>query len=102
MAPIHDLLLQGGSPHRHAPRTRSEQVMSTKQVVERPAEQPSERDGEAARRQALIGASVLRALGQPAGLHRVQVRPLWAAYYRVNVFVGPDIFTATVAHSYFL
>jgi hypothetical protein len=51
---------------------------------------------------AAIGDHVLRALGQPPGLHRVQVRRLWEGFIRVNVFVGADAASATVAHSFFL
>jgi hypothetical protein len=51
---------------------------------------------------ALIGAQVIRTLGEPNGLHTVQVRRLWEDHYRVNVFVGVDATTAKVAHSYFL
>jgi hypothetical protein len=57
---------------------------------------------ERARRSALIAAHVLRALGQPDALHRVQVRHLWEDNYRVNVLVGADAAQAKVAHSYFL
>ena len=53
-------------------------------------------------RNALIGGHVLRALGQPAALYRLEVRRLWDDHYRVNVFVGPDAAFASVAHSYFL
>lgn len=49
-----------------------------------------------------IGANVLRELGQPADFQSVQVRPLWAGHYRVNVLVGGTAAMATVAHSYFL
>lgn len=51
---------------------------------------------------ARIGALVLRELGQPAHFQAVQVRPLWAGHYRVNVLVGGNAASATVAHSYFL
>jgi hypothetical protein len=54
------------------------------------------------RRDALLGGQVLRALGQPGVPHAVQVRPLWDGHYRVNVFVGADITSLRVAHSYFL
>jgi hypothetical protein len=57
---------------------------------------------ERARRSALIGAHVLRALGQPEGLHGVQVRHLWEDHYRVNVLVGVNAASARVAQSYFL
>jgi hypothetical protein len=52
--------------------------------------------------EAVVGDNVLSALGRPAGLHRVQVTRVWADNYRVNVFVGPDAASFTVAHSYFL
>jgi hypothetical protein len=51
---------------------------------------------------ARIGVHVLRELGQPADFQTVQVRPLWAGHYRVNVLVGGNAASATVAHSYFL
>jgi hypothetical protein len=49
-----------------------------------------------------ISKQVLLGLGQPQGLHLVQVRFLWEDHYRVNVFVGVDAASAKVAHSYFL
>jgi hypothetical protein len=51
---------------------------------------------------ALIGEQILHALGRPRALLRVQVRRLWEDHYRANVFVGADIASAQVAHSYFL
>ena len=51
---------------------------------------------------AVISKQVLLGLGQPDGLHLVQVRMLWEDHYRVNVFVGVDAASAKVAHSYFL
>lgn len=51
---------------------------------------------------AAIGGHVLGALGRPGGLFGVQVRRLWGDRYRVNVLVGPDAASTTVAHSYFL
>jgi hypothetical protein len=50
----------------------------------------------------LIGKQVLGALGQPGGLLKTEVRPLWQDHFRVNVFVGVDAASARVAHSYFL
>jgi hypothetical protein len=50
----------------------------------------------------VIAKHVMDTLGQPGDLHRVQVRPLWEGYYRVNVLVGVDAASAKVAHSYFL
>src|SRR5688572_16871357 len=51
---------------------------------------------------AKIGNDVLRTLGQPSDLHRLQVRVLWKDHYRVNVLVGMDILSSKVAHSYFV
>jgi hypothetical protein len=51
---------------------------------------------------AVIGEQVIRALGRPGGLQKVQVRPLWEDHYRVNVLVGADAASAKVAHSYFV
>src|SRR4051794_7719494 len=51
---------------------------------------------------ALVGEQVLHALGEPSDLLKVQVRALWEATYRVNVFVGVDAASARVAHSYFV
>jgi hypothetical protein len=51
---------------------------------------------------ALIAEQVLHALGKPGDLLKVQVRPLWEDYCRVNVWVGVDAVSARVAHSYFL
>jgi len=50
----------------------------------------------------LVGEQVLHTLGTPPNMLTVQVRLLWNDRYRVNVFVGPDAASATVAHSYFL
>lgn len=49
-----------------------------------------------------IGEHVLRTLGRPADLLRVEVRRLWADRYRVNVLVGADASAITIAHSYFV
>jgi hypothetical protein len=73
--------------------------MQTKQQEENHAE------GEKQLRQqlqAIIGEQVMQILGQPGGLHRVQVRKLWDDCYRVNVYTGRDAASAIVAHSYFL
>lgn len=73
--------------------------MPTKQQGEQHKdEQADKRQG----RVTAIGNHVLRALGQPGNLQRVQVRPLWADCYRVNVLVGIDAASVRIAHSYFL
>jgi hypothetical protein len=51
---------------------------------------------------AVIGGNVLRALGQPGTLLRVEVRPLWEDRYRVNVLVGLDAASVRVSDSFFL
>ena len=51
---------------------------------------------------ALIREQVIHALGEPAGLHKVQVQRLWEDHYRVNVLVGSDATSAKIVNSYFL
>lgn len=68
---------------------------------------PADRDdgskrGEAGLLEAVVRDNVLFELGQPAGLHRLQVKCVWGNNYRVNVFVGGDVASFKVAHSYFL
>ena len=74
--------------------------MTTVQREGPPARPPEADDG----RQLLarIRRQVLQALGEPAGLRGVHVKPLWENHYRANVVVGRDVTTAAVAHSYFL
>lgn len=51
---------------------------------------------------ALIAEQVVHALGQPEGLYKVRVHPLWGNYFRVNVLIGLDAASLRVANSYFL
>jgi hypothetical protein len=77
----------------------TENAMATKQQDD----PPTGTDGASHRqRNAVIGGHVLHGLGQPGGLLRVDVRPLWPDHFRVNVLVGSDAASARVAHSYFL
>ena len=80
--------------------------MVTKEQEKQSAESDKQEKQERQERQtkiiALISKNVTRTLGQPSNLIRVQVRPLWADYFRVNVLVGPDVASLKVAHSYFL
>jgi hypothetical protein len=67
------------------------------------AAQPADlKQPERVSRDEVISGHVLRALGRPCTLHRIQVRQLWEDHYRVNVFVGSDAASALIAHSYFL
>jgi hypothetical protein len=50
----------------------------------------------------LIGEQVMYALGEPADLLCVQVRPLWSNHFRVNVFTGQHAAAARIVNSYFL
>jgi hypothetical protein len=68
---------------------------------------PAERKEESERQEsglleAVVRDNVLSALGRPVGNHRVQVKNVWGDNYRVNVFVGPDVASFTIAHTYFL
>lgn len=73
--------------------------MPTKQQGQRTTDQEQ---AERQQRHGAIAKRVLQSLGPPGDLHRVQIRPLWQDYYRVNVLLGPDAISAKVAHSYFL
>jgi hypothetical protein len=50
----------------------------------------------------IIRKQVVRSLGSPAGLLKVQVKPIGGDRYRVNVFVGKDATSGRVADSFFL
>jgi hypothetical protein len=72
-----------------------------------PEQSPTERNQESERKEgslleAIVLDNVMERLGQPLGNHRVQVRRVWGENYRVNVFVGADVASFTIAHSYFL
>ena len=73
--------------------------MAKKQEPET-AHEPEPKGNEAL--DALVGKHVLHALGRPPNMLRVQVRCLWSAFYRVNVFVGGDNASAKIVNSYFV
>jgi hypothetical protein len=50
----------------------------------------------------LIRKQVVRSLGSPDDLLRMQVSPIGADRYRVNVFVGKDVTSGLIADSFFL
>ncbi len=49
-----------------------------------------------------IGEQIVRSIGTPDDLLKVQVRRVGTDRYRVNVFVGKDYTSGRVANSYFL
>lgn len=55
-----------------------------------------------ARREDVIRAGVLAALGRPADLYQIVVLPLWGDRFRVNVVTGPDPTAVRIPHSFFL
>jgi len=66
-------------------------------------QRPADREKHAHQRlQVVIGEQVMFRLGQPSNPQRIQVRLLWDDHYRVNIYVGADAGSATIAHSYFL
>ena len=73
--------------------------MSTNQQEKEPASQKKADDQPL---NAVIEKHVMRTLGRPGNLQRVQVRRLWDDRYRVNVIVGLDSTSTTIPHSYFL
>jgi hypothetical protein len=73
--------------------------MPTKEQGKQQAE-PAQRTHE--QRSGIIVSQLLRVLGWPTALYRVEVRHLWENHYRANVFVGPDAASTRIAHSFFL
>ncbi len=63
---------------------------------------PEQEGQESGLLEAVIRDAVTSALGSPPGPHRVQAKHLWEGHYRVNVFVGGDVASFKVAHSYFV
>jgi hypothetical protein len=57
---------------------------------------------EGATRKARIVERIVKALGHSSRFRIVQVKPLWAYNYRVNVLIGADALSAKIAHSYFV
>jgi hypothetical protein len=76
--------------------------MTKKLLEDVPAERDQGSEQEAGLLEAVVRDNVLAALGRPAGNHHVQVRRVWGNNYRVNVFVGADVTSLVIAHSYFL
>ena len=76
----------------------------TKTLLDLSPAEPDQGPGghEAGLVEAVVRDSVLSALGEPPGLHHVQVARVWDDNYRVNVFVGPDVALLTIPHSYFV
>ncbi len=51
---------------------------------------------------AIIGRHVSHSLKDDRGPCKVQVRPLWGNFYRVNVLVEEQIGSVKIPHSFFL
>jgi len=51
---------------------------------------------------AIIGKHVTHSLHDISGLCKVQVRPLWGNFYRVNVVIEDEVGSIKIPHSYFL
>lgn len=79
---------------------RSGEFMALKEQLDKPTAEPKKSEGSLL--EAVVRDNVLFDLGEPKGLHRVQVKCVWGDNYRVNVFVGPDVASFKVVHSYFL
>jgi hypothetical protein len=50
----------------------------------------------------VIGSNVIRSLGSPSDLLKVQVRPISNSHYRVNVLVGKNAASVRIADSFFV
>ncbi len=53
-------------------------------------------------REDVISANVLAALGRPARLLKVAVRPVWGDKFRVNVWTGESAIADAIPNSYFV
>jgi hypothetical protein len=87
------------------PEPKPQKDMESLAVEHKAAKDRMEGEAEKRKRETLkdlIRKQVLHTLGEPVGLLRVQVRPLWDKNYRVNVFVGVNVACARVVHSYFV
>ena len=85
------------SSNDEAPNQSVENTMPTKEQGPQQAEL-AKRTHE--QRSSVIVGQLLQALGRPATLYRVEVRHLWDDHYRANVFVGADVASTRVAHSF--
>jgi hypothetical protein len=55
-----------------------------------------------AQTEASIRKRVLDYLNRPGPAMRVRVARLWENHYRVNVYAGTDVQSASITHSYFV
>jgi hypothetical protein len=74
--------------------------MPNKLQFEQPKENKTDQERET--QSDFIREQVLQALGKPIDLRSVQVRKVWADHYRVNIIVGENAGSVSLAHSYFL
>ena len=77
---------------------RAEQRRDEKEAAARDVQSQAE----GRRLGAVVAAAVMRDLGKPADFIRADARLLWGETYRVNVFAGPHLASARVAHSFFV
>jgi hypothetical protein len=56
----------------------------------------------ALKREDVIRSRVLRSLGNPSGVLRVNVLPLWGNNFRVNVLIGENATAVEIPNSYFV
>ena len=66
------------------------------------ARREAQRLEECGRLEGVVAMSVMCALGQPADFLRASARRVSPNTYRVNVFIGPHVASAKVAHSFFV
>ena len=78
------------------PKTPKPQV-PPEETPERAEATPSE-----LKREEVIRAGVLKALGRPAELLKVSVAPLWDDYFRVNVVTGTEATAVRIPDSFFV
>jgi hypothetical protein len=68
----------------------------------KPDEEAGSKKKRAEQTAAAVSASVINILGSPANLFRVSAVRLWGDCYRVNVQIGSDAVSISIAHSFFI
>jgi hypothetical protein len=84
---------------------QTDPLRSKKPAMPAPERTDQDRQAERSMRDSItevISKQVVQSLGFPAGLLKVQVRPVCADRYRVNVFVAKEANSVRITDSFFL
>src|SRR5437868_1747627 len=78
--------------------------MTTKQTGDKRSgeKRAEQKPSEAGLLEGVVRDNVLGQLGRPPAPHRIQVTSVGGGSYRVNVFVGLDVASFKIAHTFFV